>query len=134
MLRSIKLRVSDRLQAIKSGKVSISEPHERGGTPLFPPKNSSDLHKTLGWPWPRLGSPDPRPSPRPATPLPLANIPQPISPGQYPLGNIPLGQYPLRNKSLQTIYSRAISPCTSIPLYRPLSFYISPPTITNAYT
>ena len=58
MLRSIKLRVSDWLQANISGKVSISEPHEEV-LPCSHQKNSSDLHKARGWPWPKLGSPDP---------------------------------------------------------------------------
>ena len=33
-----------------------------GAPPLFPPKNSSDLHKTRGWPWLRLGGSGPPPT------------------------------------------------------------------------
>ena len=62
MLRSIKLRVSDRFQANTSGKVSISEPHE--GVPPVPTKKLFGFAQN---PWVALaeaggsGPPDPPP-------------------------------------------------------------------------
>ena len=54
MLRSIKQRISDRLQANESGKVSNSEPHEVLPPPV-PTKELRICTKTREWPWPRLG-------------------------------------------------------------------------------
>ena len=63
MLRSIKLRVSDRLQANKSGKVSISEPHEGEGVP--PCSHQKTLRictKPVGGPGRGWGVRTPRPA------------------------------------------------------------------------
>ena len=49
MLLSIKLGVSDRPQANKSGKVNISEPHEVGG--IIPPVPTKKLLGFAQNPW-----------------------------------------------------------------------------------
>ena len=68
MLRSNKLRVLDRLQANKSGKVNISEPHEGEGYLPVPKKKLFGFAQKWWVALAEAGGPGPR-TPRPVTSL-----------------------------------------------------------------